>query len=105
MQNVLTRALGIDQNVDVDVSEESVMEGDTFLFCSDGLFRELPVPQIEAALEKSSGAQDAADRLVKFANDSGGQDNITVIVVRYETSPKGTLLKIGRWFKGSEKPA
>jgi serine/threonine protein phosphatase PrpC len=105
MQNVLTRALGIDQNVDVDVSEESVMEGDTFLFCSDGLFRELPVPQIEAALEKSSGAQDAADRLVKFANDSGGQDNITVIVVRYETSPKGTLSKIGRWFKGSEKPA
>ncbi|MGA7626051.1 MAG: Stp1/IreP family PP2C-type Ser/Thr phosphatase [Candidatus Acidiferrales bacterium] len=104
MQNVLTRALGIDQNVDVDVSEEFVADGDTFLFCSDGLFRELAESEIGGVLEKSGDAQDAADRLVKLANDSGGQDNITVIVVRYETSEKGTLSKIGRWFKGSENP-
>jgi PPM family protein phosphatase len=103
MQNVLTRALGIDQNVEVDVSEETVAEGDTFLFCSDGLFRGVQPAQIEGVLEESSGAQDAAERLVKLANDAGGQDNISVIVVRYETSSKGTVSKLGRWFQGAKK--
>jgi protein phosphatase len=87
MQNVLTRALGIDGNVEVDLSEESLEQGDVFLLCSDGLFRDLPAARIQETLEKSSGAQIAANSLVNLANEAGGGDNITVIVVRYGTVP------------------
>jgi serine/threonine protein phosphatase PrpC len=105
MQNVLTRALGVEQNVDVEVTEELLREGDTYLLCSDGLFRELSEPQIAGILLEAGGAQEAADSLVEHANHAGGGDNITAIVLRYAPKAAGAMSKIGRWFKASEDPS
>jgi PPM family protein phosphatase len=102
LQNVLVRALGIDRTVEVDVSEELVLESDTVLLCSDGLTRELSHEQIRAVLLESDDAPEAADRLVDLAKRAGGADNITAIVVT--RAPKSVLAfgrigRIGKWFK------
>lgn len=102
MQNVLIRALGIDPTVEVDVSEELLMETDTVLLCSDGLTRELSDAQIAAVLGKSDEPQAAATRLVELAKQAGGGDNVTVIVVRRAAKPVGAIARIGGWFKKSE---
>ena len=104
MQNVLTRALGVDPRVEVDVTEELLVEDDTYLLCSDGLFRELSESQIARVLTESGGAQESADRLVDLSNRAGGGDNITAIVLRYAPKQAGPISKIGRWFKGPEEP-
>lgn len=101
LQNVLLRALGIEPDVEVEVSEELLMEGDTVLLCSDGLTHELSDEQIAAALCDADEAQEAASRLVELANQAGGGDNITVIVLRHAPKFAGAMAKIGRWFKGS----
>lgn len=102
MQNVLMRALGIEPEVQVDVNEELLMEADTLLLCSDGLFRELSDAQIVSVLEDAEDPPGAADTLVDLANQAGGGDNVTAIVVKYAPKPVGALGRIGRWFKGSE---
>jgi PPM family protein phosphatase len=102
MHNVLTRALGIDPTVDVDVTEELLMDGDVFLVCSDGLFRELSNTQITGILGETDDPQRAASRLVDLANQAGGGDNITVIVLRNSPKSSRPFSKIGRWFKGSD---
>jgi protein phosphatase len=104
MQNVLTRALGVEQNVDVEVTEELLREDDTYLLCSDGLFRELSEPQIAGILQEATSAQHAADSLVEQANRAGGGDNITAIVLRHGPKASGPMSKIGRWFRASEDP-
>jgi PPM family protein phosphatase len=96
LQNVLIRALGVDPEVEVDIAEELVMEGDTILLCSDGLTRELSDTQIAAVLRGADGAQQAADRLVDFANQAGGGDNITAVVLRQGAKTAGLLGQIGR---------
>lgn len=107
MQNVLLRALGAEPYVDVEISEELALEGDSILLCSDGLTRELSAAQIAAALigaiEKNDEAQEIADRLVDLANEAGGGDNITAIVIRRAPKLVGAFARIGRWFKGSEE--
>jgi protein phosphatase len=101
MHNVLTRALGIDPQVEVDVTEELLMDDDIYLVCSDGLFRELSGAQITGVLEETDDPQRAASRLVDLANQAGGGDNITVIVLRNSPKSGRPFAKIGRWFKGS----
>lgn len=101
LQSVLIRAIGIEADVDVDVNEELLVEGDTVLVCSDGLTRELSDEQIAGVLEESGGAQQAADSLVALAKQAGGSDNVTVIVVRWAPKPAGTLARIGKWLRDS----
>lgn len=101
LQSVLIRAIGIDAEVEVEVSEELWMEGDTLLLCSDGLTRELSDRQIAAVLDESGDAQEAADYLVDLAKQAGGSDNVTAIVVRYSLKSVGALARIGRWFRKS----
>jgi PPM family protein phosphatase len=101
LQSVLIRAIGIDAQVDVDVNDELLMEGDTVLLCSDGLTRELSDEQIAAVLGKNEDAQEAADSLVNLAKQAGGGDNVTVIVVRCSPKPVGALARISRWFRDS----
>jgi protein phosphatase len=101
LQSVLIRAIGIDPEVEVDVTDETVMEGDTLLLCSDGLTRELSDGQIAAVLTENDDAQQTADSLVDLAKQAGGGDNITVIVLRWARKPKGALARIGRWFRNS----
>ena len=101
LQNVLLRALGIEPDVEVEICEELLMEGDTVLLCSDGLTHELSDEQIAAALCDADEAQEAASRLVELAKQAGGGDNITVIVLRHAPKLAGAMAKIGRWFRGS----
>lgn len=87
MRNVITRALGTQSQVTADVFDLEAEPGDLFLLCSDGLTRELEEMKIEALLsaENSPGEiplEDLCKRLVKAANDAGGGDNITCLLVQ-----------------------
>jgi len=99
MKNILLRALGVDAAVDVEVSDGQILEGDTFLLCSDGLTNELSEAQIAAVLSETEDPQEAAERLVNLANEAGGSDNITAMVLRPIPRPVGVLGKLGRWLK------
>jgi serine/threonine protein phosphatase PrpC len=80
-KNVLTRALGTDEEVEVDEDSITLADGDRLLLCSDGLTGMVTEDQIQAILENSEQPQQAADRLVKAANRAGGIDNISVVVI------------------------
>lgn len=80
-RNVLTRALGIESRVMADSWELLPFAGDRYLLCSDGLFNEVTGPDITTVLREDPNPGDAAARLVDMANDGGGRDNITVVIV------------------------
>jgi protein phosphatase len=104
LQNVLMRALGTAPDVEVEVTEELMLDDDVALLCSDGLTRELTDAQIAAVLDDSEDCQEAADELVKSAKQAGGGDNITAIVLRRAGRPVGALARMGRigkWLKHS----
>jgi PPM family protein phosphatase len=104
LQNVLLRALGVEPEVEVDVVEELVLEGDTLLLCSDGLTRELSDSQIAAVLHDADDAEAAAKLLIELANQAGGGDNITAIVLRCAPKPARVFARVGRlgkWFEDS----
>lgn len=103
LQNVLLRALGQEPQVEADVSEELLLDGDTILLCSDGLTREVPDAHIAAILADSEDAESAANRLIDAANDAGGNDNITAIVLRSAGKRGKTFARIGRWLKGTKE--
>jgi protein phosphatase len=83
---VVTRALGGDSEVRVDVSEIELEPGDTLLLCSDGLTTMLDDPEIEEhLLAMENGDLDrACESLVSEANVRGGHDNVTVVLVQAE---------------------
>lgn len=80
-RNILTRALGISATVEVDVWEMPAVTGDRYLLCSDGLFNEVEPSVIEATLRKLDDPTEAANELVRLANEGGGRDNITTVVL------------------------
>lgn len=102
LQNVLLRALGPEEELEVSVDEELLLEGDVILLCSDGLNREVSDAQIAAILERAEDAQTAADRLIDAANRAGGADNITVIVLR-PVPKRAPFARIGRWLVGAKE--
>ena len=80
-RNIVTRALGIDQQVSVDTWTIPMFDGDRFMLCSDGLVDEVPLDEITEMMREHSTPQHVAERLVTAAKRHGGRDNITVIVV------------------------
>ncbi len=79
----LDRALGIEEYVLVDMMEESVLPGDTYLLCSDGLTDMVNDEDIQTALaEYDTDLNRATEELVRLANENGGKDNISVILVK-----------------------
>ncbi|OGT64802.1 MAG: hypothetical protein A3I13_06365 [Gammaproteobacteria bacterium RIFCSPLOWO2_02_FULL_47_50] len=82
-RNLVTRALGLDTEVEVDMIEEQVHPGDIYLLCSDGLNDMVNDEEIHLTLSKySANLVQAADSLVQLANRKGGKDNISVVLVR-----------------------
>ena len=82
-RNLVTRAIGIDSTVEPEIHEYDVMVGDIYLLCSDGLNDMVDDAEIGLALSRLSANLDlAASQLVQMANDNGGRDNISVILVR-----------------------
>ncbi len=80
-RHILTRALGVDSDVEVDTWELVPEEGDRYLLCSDGLSNEISRDTIAEVLTSTPDPKDAAETLVRMANDHGGNDNVTALVL------------------------
>lgn len=83
MRNVITRSLGYQEDVEVDVQVRAVRRGDRFMLCSDGLSGHVELDEIGTVLDASS-PQEAARRLIEMACERGGEDNITCVVARID---------------------
>ena len=77
----MTRALGIESSIDVELTEVPVKSGDMLLLCSDGLTRDVQANDILHVLSGSEDLPTMSDRLIVMANEAGGEDNTTVIIV------------------------
>ncbi len=83
-RSMITRALGVDHQVEIDLFTYKLQLGDRLLLCTDGLSGVLEPAKIRNVLLRVRDSQKAADRLVAMANEGGGPDNITVIVIDTE---------------------
>jgi serine/threonine protein phosphatase PrpC len=81
MQNILIRALGVHDQVELDAEEYQLLENDILLLCTDGLTNMVTASEITSVLLEHPDAQASADYLVSLANQYGGTDNVTLIVV------------------------
>ena len=102
-KNLVTRAVGIDPNVETEVHTYDVEKGDLYLLCSDGLSDMVTDEDISETLDAMRGNLPlAAQQLVQLANDCGGRDNISVILVKVIddfAAPRGWLAKLTAWFR------
>jgi protein phosphatase len=83
-KNVITRALGMHDTVSVDLVADDPEVGDLYLLCSDGLSGMLGDDEILAIAQSSSEPAEICSRLIAGANEHGGEDNITVLVIRFD---------------------
>jgi serine/threonine protein phosphatase PrpC len=83
-RSVITRALGPEVMVEVDTRSFRARAGDVFLLCSDGLTTMVAEEQIAATLLANPRLRDAGEALIAAANDAGGRDNVTVVLIRLE---------------------
>jgi|SRR5690554_6455186 len=81
-KNVITRACGLADEVEVDVHFEEMQVDDIFLFCSDGLSDMIKDGQIEQLFREEEDLEKLCTRLIEVANENGGEDNITVILAK-----------------------
>ena len=102
-KNLVTRAVGIDPEVEPEIHTFKVMPGDIYLLCSDGLSDMVVDDDIHATLGTlQANLPLAAKQLVQLANDNGGRDNISVILVRVLgdfSVPTGWFAKFKAWFR------
>ena len=84
MKNIIVRALGLAEWVEVDTFEIDVAAGDRYLLCSDGLSDLVTEEEITAIMTSGEGDEEVVDRLTQAALDAGGLDNITVLLARLE---------------------
>ena len=80
-RSIITRALGVDSDVEVDLLTVDLAPDDRIVMCSDGLSSMIGSDVMTTALTQTDDPQAAADRLVELANEAGGEDNITVVVL------------------------
>ncbi|MFZ0248367.1 MAG: Stp1/IreP family PP2C-type Ser/Thr phosphatase [Acidimicrobiales bacterium] len=88
-RHILTRALGVSAEVEADMWELELRTGDRLLLCSDGLTNEVGIEEIAGILGEVDDPGDAAQHLVDAANEHGGADNITVVVVDVQVGEEG----------------
>jgi protein phosphatase len=102
-KNLVTRAVGIDPEVETEVHTYSVQPGDVYLLCSDGLSDMVTDEDVQLTLSSlAANLPLAAEQLVQLANDNGGRDNISVILVRVARdypARAGVLGIVKSWFK------
>lgn len=80
-KNIITRAIGARDTVEIDFFHEELKPGDIVLMCSDGLTNMLEDEEIGSILREKTSIQDRAAKLVETANNNGGKDNIAVIII------------------------
>jgi protein phosphatase len=89
-ESVLTRAIGVAPTVDVELASHALQLGDTFLLCSDGVYRVLAPETLAALVARGGDDLDAVcDAVITQANDDGGPDNCTVVLVRVGADDDG----------------
>lgn len=102
-KNLVTRALGVDPAVNVEVQEHEALPGDVYLLCSDGLNDMVGDEEIQLTLSVlGANLELAAQQLVQMANDNGGRDNVSVILVRILRNfpaRRGISAWLSAWFK------
>ncbi len=81
-KNVITRALGMQESVAIDLQVDDAKEGDVYLLCSDGLSGMITDEEMAEIIVKNSDLRDMCRELIAAANARGGEDNITVLAVR-----------------------
>lgn len=81
-KNIITRALGTEKIVDADIFEYDLKEGDVVLLCSDGLYEHVRDNMIAEVLNNFENTETASKKLVELANEDGGTDNITVVILK-----------------------
>lgn len=101
-RNLVTRALGVEANVNTEINDFAVDVGDIYLLCSDGLNDMVDDEEIKMTVQTlSANLELAATHLVQMANDNGGRDNVSVILVRILkdfAAPAGWWTKVRTWF-------
>jgi len=102
-KNLVTKALGIDPSVEPEIHEYPTKPGDIYLLCSDGLCDMVEDDDIGMTLQAlGANLKLAAQQLVQMANDNGGRDNVSVILVRVlreYPGPRGVMAKVFAWLK------
>ena len=88
-KNVITRALGMRDSVQVDIKHEMIQDGDVFLLCSDGLSGMVEDPAILQIVQTSADLERAVAELVDQANRAGGTDNITALLLQCNLKSDG----------------
>ena len=101
-KNLVTRALGIEPTVEIDIQEDVALEGDVYLLCSDGLNDMVEDRDIYLTLKQYSDNLDkAVAELVQLAKNNGGKDNVSVVLARptrVPSTPKNWAEKVVDWF-------
>jgi protein phosphatase len=102
-KNLVTRALGVDPEVETEMHDHDVQPGDLYLLCSDGLNDMVEDEEIQLTLQMlGANLELAATQLIQMANDNGGRDNVSVILVkvlREFPAAKGWWVKFKAWFR------
>ncbi len=102
-KNLVTKALGIDPSVEPEIHEYPTKPGDVYLLCSDGLCDMVEDDDIGMAVQAFGNHLNmAASHLVQMANDNGGRDNVSVILVRVlreYPAARGVMAKVFAWLK------
>jgi PPM family protein phosphatase len=102
-KNLVTRALGVDPEVEAEMHDFPVQPGDIYLLCSDGLNDMVEDDEIQMTLQMlSANLELAATQLIQMANDNGGRDNVSVILVKVLREfpvTRGWWSKFMAWFK------
>lgn len=87
-KNVLLRALGTEESVHMDIKTITFEENDLLLLCSDGLSNKVGAQEMQEVLSQTCSLDNKVDQLVQLANDKGGEDNITILVVENKDNGK-----------------
>ncbi len=102
-KNLVTRAVGIDAEVAPEIHVHDVLVGDIYLLCSDGLNDMVEDDDIQSTLYAlQNNLPLAAGQLIQMANDNGGRDNVSVILVKVKGKfpvPRGWLARLRAWFE------
>lgn len=102
-KNLVTRAVGIDENVIPEIHVYDVQIGDIYLLCSDGLNDMVEDADIESVMYAMQGNLPlASEQLIQMANDNGGRDNVSVMLVKILADfsvPRSWQVKLLNWFK------
>lgn len=93
-RSIITRALGVDAEIDVDLLAIPIKDGDRVLLCSDGLTSMIKADAIQDVLARNEDPQAAVDELIDAANAAGGEDNITAVLLSFDGKGGGAATHI-----------